>query len=606
MTDVKVLNPFDAEGLEKSLSDSATRVSTIWITYLLFGLYLLVTAGTASDKQLLLADPVKLPALGTDVPLVSFFLLSPVFFVLLQIYVLLQTLLLGRTAQAYNDAVDAALPDARQNATFRERLANTIFAQIFSGAPRERDGWVGMILRAIRWFTLIGSPILVLLTFQRSFLPYHSQGVTWVHRILIYSEIAMAFMLWPAVVDPAKEFSWRGLDLRFWRSSFGSMKQLGEIAAILVILVSTFALSFPGEWLINILSFQTLDHRSCTRWIPAVFDLDKKIIFDRLLLKDVNIVDADGFEKLNKDAPKDMKMYDGARSKELSDRDFACGQFDGVDFRRAALENARFDGSYLTGSRFDGAKMTNANFEGAYLNGATLSNVKLDQAHLRNAKLYKATLNGVDVTYADLRGIDLSDATLIGVIFGGGARLSGANLSGLKTNGNALELASAHLEGASLQYSDLTKATLSDAIMDGADFNGAQLPAAMPALPKSAFKGRPPDWDNKKTEQIQLANDVADTVCASNLPDTKVSFLKDNRTEIVAGMITNALFPRRDDPTCVPNPTGLASTCPVEQPEAYRVRLAERLGACSVKVLSTDENNYLRNGDFAGHFAKRP
>src|SRR5277367_307999 len=105
MTD-KPLNPRDVEGLEKSLNDSATRVSTIWISYLLFGLYLLVTAGTASNKQLLLAEPVKLPALGTEVPLVSFFLLSPIFFVLLQIYVLLQTLLLGRTAQAYNRAVD--------------------------------------------------------------------------------------------------------------------------------------------------------------------------------------------------------------------------------------------------------------------------------------------------------------------------------------------------------------------------------------------------------------------------------------------------------------------------------------------------------------------
>jgi hypothetical protein len=46
----KITNPFDVEGLEKSLSDSATRVSTIWISYLLFGLYVLVTAGTATNK----------------------------------------------------------------------------------------------------------------------------------------------------------------------------------------------------------------------------------------------------------------------------------------------------------------------------------------------------------------------------------------------------------------------------------------------------------------------------------------------------------------------------------------------------------------------------
>ena len=212
----KKLNPFDVEGLEKSLSDSAARVSTIWISYLLFGLYLLVTAGTATNKQLLLAEPIKLPALGTEVPLVSFFVLSPIFFVLLHFYVLLQTLLLGRTARAYDDALNRTLKKPEENEIFRERLANTIFAQIFSGAPRERKGWVGRVLRGIAWFTLVGSPILVLLTFQLAFLPYHSHEVTWVHRLLIFTEVVMALTLWPVVINPSKEFAWYRLDLRVW------------------------------------------------------------------------------------------------------------------------------------------------------------------------------------------------------------------------------------------------------------------------------------------------------------------------------------------------------------------------------------------------------
>ncbi|WP_158091495.1 hypothetical protein [Bradyrhizobium canariense] len=52
-------------------------------------MYLLVTAGTATNKQLLPADPVRLPALGTEVPLVSFFVLSPIFSMLLPFYVLI-------------------------------------------------------------------------------------------------------------------------------------------------------------------------------------------------------------------------------------------------------------------------------------------------------------------------------------------------------------------------------------------------------------------------------------------------------------------------------------------------------------------------------------
>jgi hypothetical protein len=211
--------------------------------------------------------------LGTDVPLVAFFVISPVLFVLLQFYVLLQTLLLGRTAKAYNDELDHTVKASSDNAVFRERLANTIFAQIFAGAPRERDGWVGNILLGIAWFTLIVSPILVLLTFQFAFLPYHSQGVTWVHRGLIYAELVILFTLWPAVLDPAKEFDWHRLDLRIWRSPLWSQKQTGQLITILVLVLSTFLFSFPGEWHINLLSGRSLVSRDCTRWLPGTFGL---------------------------------------------------------------------------------------------------------------------------------------------------------------------------------------------------------------------------------------------------------------------------------------------------------------------------------------------
>ncbi len=55
------LDPFDVKALEGSLNDSATRVSAIWISFLVFGLYLVIAAGTVTHRQLFLEDPVKLP-----------------------------------------------------------------------------------------------------------------------------------------------------------------------------------------------------------------------------------------------------------------------------------------------------------------------------------------------------------------------------------------------------------------------------------------------------------------------------------------------------------------------------------------------------------------
>jgi hypothetical protein len=140
-------DPFDVAALERSLNDSATRVSTIWVSYLIFALYLLIATGTTTHRQLLLNEPLKLPALNIDLPLFWFFVLAPILFVLLHLYVLLQVLLLGRTARAYNETVDSVIGSAPENALVRQRLANTLFAQIFAGSPREREGWLGWVLR---------------------------------------------------------------------------------------------------------------------------------------------------------------------------------------------------------------------------------------------------------------------------------------------------------------------------------------------------------------------------------------------------------------------------------------------------------------------------
>jgi hypothetical protein len=125
------LDAFDVSALERSLNDSATRVSTIWVSFLIFSLYLLTATATVAHRQLFLAEPLKLPVLNIDLPLLGFFFLAPVLFVILHVYVLLQVLLLARTAAVYNTAVERADLPPEENAALRQRLANTMFAQIF-------------------------------------------------------------------------------------------------------------------------------------------------------------------------------------------------------------------------------------------------------------------------------------------------------------------------------------------------------------------------------------------------------------------------------------------------------------------------------------------
>jgi hypothetical protein len=45
----KDIDPCDIERLERSLDDSATRVSTAWISFLIFALYLAISAVAIKD-----------------------------------------------------------------------------------------------------------------------------------------------------------------------------------------------------------------------------------------------------------------------------------------------------------------------------------------------------------------------------------------------------------------------------------------------------------------------------------------------------------------------------------------------------------------------------
>ncbi|MGA7450229.1 MAG: pentapeptide repeat-containing protein [Rhodoplanes sp.] len=396
------VDPFDVEALETSLNDSATRVSALWISFLIFGLYLVIAAGTVTHRQLLLEDPIKLPVLNIELPLVGFFFLAPILFVIFHAYVQLQVLLLGRTAAAYNEAVEENFKVAADNARVRQRLANTLFAQIFAGSPRERDGWLGVLLKAMAWITLAIAPVLILLFFQFQFLPYHSGAVTWAVRFLIVVDLAIILVLWPAARDPGHEVTLRGV-FRQW------------VALPIAIATAAFAwiaLSFPGE-----------PHAEWTRYWPdkdsrstahrfgnglqcrtrspisAVYDN-----FDRLYLPRVDAVDDEKLKKIEDHTKAAGEPdYQGERTQHLRERDFNCAVFsDYADLRRVDLTGASLRGTLFDRSKLQGASLVGAQLQGASLNQTQLQGASLDGAELQGASLNAAQLQGTNLNSSAL------------------------------------------------------------------------------------------------------------------------------------------------------------------------------------------------------------
>jgi uncharacterized protein YjbI with pentapeptide repeats len=471
-------DPFNVEALEKSLNDSATRVSAIWVSFLVFGLYLVIAAGTVTHRQLLLEDPVKLPILNVELPLVGFFFLAPALFVVFHTYVLLQVLLLGRTAAAYNEALDRAVKPPPGNASMRQRLANTLFAQIFAGSPRERSGWLGALLQMMAWLTLVVAPILVLLAVQFQFLPYHSGPVTWTHRILIALDLVAVLVLWPALRYADRDVSLRLIVRRWFPLSF----------ATVVVASAWIVLTFPGE-----------PHAKWTRYWPGekhtTAEVECRTVspvsavfssFDRLYLPRVDVVDREKLKNIERNTKEAGDPdYQGERTRILRERDLNCGDFSGyADLRRVDLTGTSLRGAFLRFAHLQGASLKGAQLQYATLEQAQLQGASLDGAHLRGALLLLAQLQGASLEGAQLQGASLEGAQLQGA-FLRGAGLEGASLDEAQLQGAFLR--GAGLEGASLFAAQLQGAFLNAAHLQGAVLNGAQLQGA--SLAEAGLQG---------------------------------------------------------------------------------------------------------------------
>jgi uncharacterized protein YjbI with pentapeptide repeats len=436
VADAKKIDPFDVEALEKSLNDSATRVSTIWVSFLIFSLYLLTTVTTATHRQLLLAEPIKLPILSIDLPLQGFFFLAPILFVIFHVYVLLQVLLLDRTATSYNRALDRTIMSPPSDAAMRQRLANTLFAQIFAGSPHEREGWLGWLLKVMAWITLGIAPILILCAFEIAFLPYHDHFITWTHRILILSELLVPFL---------------------FRRLGGTLQNAFSVAVpVTFSTVFLFQTTFPGDYLGNFIARDSWSSVKC----------DRVSINDRIDLRGVDVVDDEKLAKIiQRAADRKLSASQSERTRDFTNRDLNCSFLSFADLRHVNLNGARLFGATLISVALDGASLHRSDLEGAML---------LD-AHLRGASLNNALLRGTDFSGAELQESSFLYARLEGANFSL-AKLEGALLDGAQLQG--AHLLSAQLSGASLINANLRGAYAANANFQGAILNGAQIQGA--------------------------------------------------------------------------------------------------------------------------------
>ena len=478
----------DLEALRASVVDAASVGAGLWISYLFVLFYFLIAAGSVTHRDLLFENPIKLPFLNVELPLVGFFVLAPLLFLIVHAYVLLHFTLLADKVGVFHQELAAQIANDDVRTGLRRQLPSNIFVQLLAGPREVRTGIMGFMLRLIAQISLVAAPLALLVFILLQFLPYHHEPISWWQRLAVIIDLVLLWTLWPAIVR-GETASIKWADFRR-----GSVAAAAIVSIALLLLAFTVA-TFPGEWLdkspLTARFIPTRDpiNRSLRLMTPhellVAGDIDfvgrkpTSLWSNRIVLPGIDLIDHAKFDTDAKlDAVAETFSLRGRRLEgavlidaKLRKVDFTASRLTGAFLDRADLRGAKFE---CASSRAKAQSESNPNrptsneegekvcarLEGAKLTSAQLQGASLEGAHLQGASLDRAQLQGASLDLAELHGATLDQA-----------KLQGASLRGAKLQGASLRFA--HLLGASLSF-----ATLNGARFAGAELQGAELDAA--------------------------------------------------------------------------------------------------------------------------------
>jgi uncharacterized protein YjbI with pentapeptide repeats len=436
--------------LQKTAEDAASVSSGLWLSYLFVFFYIAIAASAVTHVDLLLKNPVKLPFLNIELPLLAFFALIPFLFIILHAYVLVHFVMLAAKAGHLHRAMRDQLADHEDiQEALRRRLPNDIFLQFLAGPKEIRDGGLGRILKIIAWTTLVLGPILLLLLLQVQFLPFHSEPITWIHRLALMIDIVLLWALWPAVLATRDRIRW---------PRFASAK-MAAAASFCAVGFSWLSATFPGEAQDTALAFlriipswpeQEGGGGRAFAWtsirdlvfngaISSTTRRRTSISSNTLVLPGFNVYQAQNILEPDKVAWREHLI-------DLRGRDLNGAVLDNANLTKADLNNAQLNGVSLLGAQLQAASLYAAQLQGAklgaaQLQGAVLTSAQLQNASLSSAHLEAAALDDAHLDNAVLTGVHVQSASFVNAILAR-ASFDGANVEGASFAGATLDEAS--------------------------------------------------------------------------------------------------------------------------------------------------------------------
>lgn len=427
------------EALSISVNRSSDQLNLLWVTFIVFMLYLALSYGTITHKTLFLETPIKMPLLNVDLPLVGFFVISPLLLFLFHIYILTKISLLAGSAIKLDELISKMRSSEASSPNYRLRLEHSPFLQLIAGFDHERKlSHSEVILQTIVYSTIIISPIAILIMCQERFIPYHSIYANWWHRIVIILDLSMLWVMWPRWA-----FNRRGAG----RNS--TLKYISPVVLTIYVVFLTIVLaSWQNEYVGS--KFGIKDNRN------GIFGTG--IYTNVLFLPAEDFVDDDALRRLNSQEVVPGSVLD--RWPTPPNLDLRGRDLSGATLSSADLRQANFQAAVLSRVNFSGALLARAQF--AF---STINDAKFTGANIAEARLNLTTIIGTDFTGAKVDGASfhssfIKDAKFIA------AEMTGSYIS------------ATIIVGSNFYLANLTGAIITSSVVISSQFNEAKVAAS--------------------------------------------------------------------------------------------------------------------------------
>jgi uncharacterized protein YjbI with pentapeptide repeats len=442
----------DLGAARKALDDAVSMTRGLWISFISLSALLAITVGAVTHVDLFLENPLQLPLINIKLPIVGFFWIAPLLYLIVHAYLLLNLKLMADNVRTWVARLQLAFP-AKLDAELRERISDELkmalpnfFPVQMLAAPRmNRRGIMRLALAASVMITVVVGPVVLLFLVQGQFLPYHNEIVTWVHRAAVLADLTLLWYFWPRI---------RGIEVfkQHW-----ILKALAAHATIFVGFLSIFIANFPGESIYSnpatnvMIRFLSIKQRCLMSGVPrsvafmgppapdcpersirtAVFDgpidqitgLQQSLFSNRLVLINQDFTSADPKDPkkgLNKISLRGRHLEKAVLVQAVLKRaDLTGADLTGADLSDANLSDADFEKAILVkavanNANFSGAIFTAADLDNADFTGANLSHSSLRRIFIRKINLAKADLSGARIDMSFFSNVDFSNCKMVG------------------------------------------------------------------------------------------------------------------------------------------------------------------------------------------------